>query len=493
MNFTITGPARMRYGDAAANSRFPLRPARAITRDAEVTQRAKMSATVRRDAARRLSAPAERLRHVVRFCILADDLTGANATASLLKREGLTSHTHLFAHASRADAPACLREDGAHVLDLDTRELAADEVMTRLSVAIAWLGDAPDLIGLRIDSTLRGPIPASLDALLADERRLAVVVPAFPASGRTTRHGIHYISGVPLAETQVANDPYCPVASSQLGEWLGGRLAAAWAMLELDDVRRGRGAIAVRLEACLAAGVRAVFCDAETDRDVEEIARAALALALTHDVAILPADPGPFTATLVRLMKEPQRLSPLVFGVVGSVMETSREQMDFVEAGCYAFTVRYDGQSAAELLAAFEHAPLAVKAMLLRTDTALLDADGKLHVYDILADLFERVVEHFPSLGGFLLSGGETASRLLAGFDVRSLRMQSEIMPLISLSQIVDGRLSGAYLVTKGGTVGTTSAIADSLGRLYDVLADAPPRAGAQAHREKRERALVPA
>jgi hypothetical protein len=34
--------------------------------------------------------------------------------------------------------------------------------------------------------------------------------------------------------------------------------------------------------------------------------------------------------------------------------------------------------------------------------------------------------------------------------------------------------------VTKGGTVGTTSAIADALGRLYDVLADALPRAGAE-------------
>jgi hypothetical protein len=32
--------------------------------------------------------PRQHRRHVMRFCILADDLTGANATASLLKREG---------------------------------------------------------------------------------------------------------------------------------------------------------------------------------------------------------------------------------------------------------------------------------------------------------------------------------------------------------------------------------------------------------------------
>ena len=80
-------------------------------------------------------------------------------------------------------------------------------------------------------------------------------------------------------------------------------------MLDLDDVRRGPAAIAVRLERCMEAGVRAVFCDAETDRDIEEIARAALALQRSHGVAILPVDPGPFTATLVRLMRQPRMLS----------------------------------------------------------------------------------------------------------------------------------------------------------------------------------------
>ncbi len=423
--------------------------------------------------------PAERGRRGMRICILADDLTGGNATASLLKRDGLPTHTHLCGHAPRGDAPTSLQQDGAHVLDLETRELSDIEAAARLAVVTAWLGDAPDLIGLRIDSTLRGPIPASLDALLADQRRLALVVPAFPASGRTTRDGIHYVHGVPLAETQVANDPNCPVTVSDLGAWIGGRLACAWAMLDLAEVRRGRDAIAARLTGCLHAGVRAVLCDAETDRDIEEIARAALTLRRSRGVAILPADPGPFTATLVRLMREPLQLSPLVFGIVGSVMPTSRQQMDFIEAGGYACTVRYDGQSVTELLAAFEQAPLTVKAMLLRTDTASLDAGGRLQLYDTLADLFERVVARFPSLGGFLLSGGETAGRLLAGFGVRSLRMQGEIMPLVTLSRIIDGRLRGRYLVTKGGTVGTPSAIADALGRLYETLTDDPPRAGA--------------
>jgi 4-hydroxythreonine-4-phosphate dehydrogenase len=260
-----------------------------------------------------------------------------------------------------------------------------------------------------------------------------------------------------------------------VAEWIGGRMVAASAMLNLDTVRHGRRAIATRLVHCMAAGARAVFCDAETDRDIEEIARGALAVRHSHGVAILPVDPGPFTATLVRLMQQPRRLSPLIFGIVGSVMDTSRRQMDFVEAGGCAFTVHYAGQSARQLVMAFGQAPPGVKAMLLRTDTASLDATARLRLYDTLGDLFEQVIERFPSLGGFVLSGGETAGRLLAHFGVRSLRMLGEVMPLIALSQIEDGRLAGRFLVTKGGTVGTTSAVADALGRLYDVIADEPP------------------
>jgi D-threonate/D-erythronate kinase len=408
----------------------------------------------------------------MRVFVLADDLTGANATASLLKRQGLPSHTHLL-HSGTAAMPASLHEDGVHVLDLDTRDRDDSEAASRVAAAAALIGKMGDLTGLRTDSTLRGPIPASLDALLSDPTRLSLVVPAFPASGRTTRDGIHYVYGTPLAQTEVAHDPVCPVTTSSVTEWIGSRLHARTAMLNLGTVRKGASAIAVRLGQILADGVSAVFCDAETDRDIDEIAHAAVALwRRWTGLSLLPVDPGPFTAAVLRVMREPTELSPWVFGIIGSTMDTSRQQMDFVEAGGYAFTVPYMGQPPHELLAAFEQAPPGAKALLLRTDTVRLDADQRLHLYEGLSALFEGMLARFPSIGGYLLSGGETAGRLLAAFGVSSLRIQSEIQPLISMSRIVDGRLSGDLLVTKGGTVGSESAIADALGRLYDALVD---------------------
>lgn len=412
---------------------------------------------------------------VMRVFVFADDLTGANATASLLKREGLPSQTHLWGDIPAGAMPASVSDDGVHVLDLDTRDRGDDETIERITAVDARTGGA-DLLGLRIDSTLRGPIPAALNALLYNKPRLALVVPAFPASGRTTRGGIHYVNGIPLAETEVAHDPVCPVPTSSVTEWIGQRLCCRSNMLPLDCVRQGSPAIEDALRRSLAGAAQAVFCDAETDRDIDTIARAGLAIIRDRPgLSLLPVDPGPFTATVLRVMRQPSRLSPWVFGIVGSLMDTSRRQMDFVEAGGYAFTVHYRGEPVSELLAAFEHAPPGSRSLLLRTDTATLDASARRRLFPDLADLFARITQMFPRLGGYFLSGGETAGRLLTGLGVHSLRMQSEILPLISLSRIVDGQLRGAFLVTKGGAVGGTTAITDALGRLYDVLVDDGP------------------
>lgn len=411
----------------------------------------------------------------MRVFVFADDLTGANATASLLKREGLPSQTHLWSHVPAGALPASVSDGGVHVLDLDTRDRGDNETIERITAVDAQTSGA-DLRGLRIDSTLRGAIAAALKALLYNKPRLALVVPAFPASGRTTRDGIHYVNGIPLAETEVAHDPVCPVTTSLVTEWIGQRLCCRSTMLPLDCVRKGSPAIEDALRRSLASGVQAVFFDAETDRDIDAIARAGLAIIRDHPgVSLLPVDPGPFTATVLRIMRQPLRLSPRVFGIVGSIMDTSRRQLDFVEAGGYAFTVHYRGQPVSEVLADFEQAPPGSRSLLLRTDTAGLDANARRRLYPDLAVLISKVTQLFPGLGGYFLSGGETAGRLLTGLGVHSLRMQSEILPLISLSRIVDGHLRGAFLVTKGGAVGGKTAITDALGRLYDVLVDDRP------------------
>ena len=63
----------------------------------------------------------------------------------------------------------------------------------------------------KIDSTLRGNVAAeTLAAMHALGRANAIIVPAFPAQGRTVVGGMVHVNGVPLPQTGFARDALSP-------------------------------------------------------------------------------------------------------------------------------------------------------------------------------------------------------------------------------------------------------------------------------------------
>jgi len=72
----------------------------------------------------------------MRVIVMADDLTGANALASLLRREGLPSWTHLLAEPVCGTMLPDTSAAGAHVLALDTRNV--DGAATARCAAWCW-------------------------------------------------------------------------------------------------------------------------------------------------------------------------------------------------------------------------------------------------------------------------------------------------------------------------------------------------------------------
>src|SRR5690606_41303042 len=82
--------------------------------------------------------------------VVADDLTGANATGARFARAGMRVATVAPRHARRAAA-----EFDAVVVDLDSRHLPADEAAALVGEVIAAAGPVP-LVVMRTDTTLRG-------------------------------------------------------------------------------------------------------------------------------------------------------------------------------------------------------------------------------------------------------------------------------------------------------------------------------------------------
>jgi uncharacterized protein YgbK (DUF1537 family) len=76
----------------------------------------------------------------------------------------------------------------------------------------------------KIDSTLRGPVAAELDAfvkVLGLSPRETAVVPAFPALGRTVRGGRLFVGGRPVDRTAFGRDPRHPLKTSRVADVVG--------------------------------------------------------------------------------------------------------------------------------------------------------------------------------------------------------------------------------------------------------------------------------
>ncbi|MDR3202871.1 MAG: four-carbon acid sugar kinase family protein, partial [Bifidobacteriaceae bacterium] len=234
--------------------------------------------------------------------VIGDDFTGVNATAALYAGAGLTAVT-----AASIDSARRLEAD-VLLLSTQTRELADRAAATRVLRAVTELGDFADLVVKRVDPTLRGNVGPETAAMLSVMRRLrpaarvvGLVVPASPALGRTTRDGVHYLDGEPVAETWAGHDPFSPVRASAVAEIMALRAGPGITEVRLGEVRAGIDRLAFTL-AHAARRADLIVADAVTHADLRALARAATRAAVDSPpgdrLSWIAVDSGPFGAEL---------------------------------------------------------------------------------------------------------------------------------------------------------------------------------------------------
>lgn len=170
--------------------------------------------------------------------ILADDLTGSNDTGVQFTRRGYRTAVVLPGGASGTGRT---RED-VSVVDTESRFLSSGEAYRRVKEGIAAYGAESGIIYKKIDSTMRGNIGAEIRAAMdAAGASVAVVAAAFPAAGRTTEQGRCLVNGVPVHETDLANDPRTPVQESDIGKVIRLQYDAEVRYIGLDDAQERFG------------------------------------------------------------------------------------------------------------------------------------------------------------------------------------------------------------------------------------------------------------
>jgi 4-hydroxythreonine-4-phosphate dehydrogenase len=204
-----------------------------------------------------------------------------------------------------------------------------------------------------------------------------------------------------------------------------------------------------------------VICDATTDADLDALAAAALA---RPDVAL--AGSGGFAAAIGRMVAgcEPERAvaarpaPPSVLVVVGSAAEIAARQVEQLLAA-----------GACEL-----RLPLTGRAILTPGVTVLRPSADATDPRAVVAALAKAVVDLDPGPDGadLVLTGGETARRVLDELGITELEPLAQIGHGAVRSRTADGR----HVVTRPGSFG-------GIGSLRDIVAELQPLDPPPAHR----------
>ncbi|MCA1728428.1 MAG: hypothetical protein LC751_03110 [Actinobacteria bacterium] len=412
--------------------------------------------------------------------IIADDLTGAADSGVQLARHGYRT-----AVAFRGAPIPPAKDLGAVAVDTDSRTLPAGFAAKRV-VEASHAVRAARVAYKKIDSTLRGPVGAELAAALgATRRRHLLVAPAFPSAERTTKGGVQLMRGEPVHETRLAHDPLTPVSESHIPSLLS-KTFHSITTLPVAEVRKGVPVMrALENSDC-------VVADAETDEDLETLARA-----VPDPSSVLWAGSAGLVRSLGRVYPGSHGDAPseiptpasAVLAVVGSVNEVSRDQLSRLagKPGVEAVALDTVALLVSSPEEAVDDAIEAVRtALLSNRDAVLYSAAGEEvnsalregsvsgdEVSGRVADALAKVVAGLSGedlFDALALTGGNTAVRVARELGATGILLEGEIEAGVPIGRLIGPR--PYRVVTKAGGFGGPDTLSDAFHALTNPRKD---------------------
>ena len=396
------------------------------------------------------------------IAIVADDLTGSGDTAVQFVRAGWSTHLSIGGAEEALSGPATA---GVEVLAVTTnsRALPAAEAARVIDQNVRQLRAAGvSRLYKKVDSTLRGAFKAEIDAarLAWGPDTVAVICPAFPATGRTVEQGVLRVNGKPVTETSAATDPVTPVTESHIPTLLG------CAHVAVQD-----GDTPEVLAARIREAGHTVVVDAATDADLERLARA---IGLLGEHA-LPVGAGGLAVPLARVWAGADQTAPVVV-VVTSQHSAARAQAAALKAsGADTWTpsLQQLADDAAwqawtqPLLQAHAKAPADAGTVLLLAPEGQLDGLDSEKVAERLGSLAAQLITASRA-AGVVATGGDGARSVLVALAARGIALVDEVMGGVPLGTLTGGMAAGLPVVTKAGGFGTEDVLVRAVRAIRD-------------------------
>ena len=357
-----------------------------------------------------------------RVLIVADDLTGACDAAVGFAQRGAQTQV-LIDHQWTSSASVEVR-----AVCTASRDLPVQQSIDRLNwIALQSAVQPHHHVFKKIDSVFRGntfhEIRAAIDAFPG---RFAIIAPSFAALGRRAIQGVilaHDIAGersIPIRE---------PLAAAGIHPtWLASGQSAT-------TIERS-------ISQCHAEGQRILFCDAETDEDLNVIVSASQQIqegvlwigsgGLAHALAanILAhrreLDPPPST---------PQKGIVVVFA--GSDHPVTIRQMS-------ALREQHETAASSSNLEAGNEVVIVPITLGVTTETDIRTAATRFTA---------------NQLGCLFMTGGDTAILVCRALGIRALNLHREFEPGIPQATAIGGPFAGCTIILKSGGFGESEVI----------------------------------
>jgi 4-hydroxythreonine-4-phosphate dehydrogenase len=399
--------------------------------------------------------------------IIADDLSGAADCGMACAGSGL--HTVVMLGNSVRAAEADVLS-----VDADTRGLDAKRAVWETAMLMRrYMSSREQVVFKKLDSTLRGNVGAELAAVLTTQRAaitqpehiVAVLAPAFPANGRTTRQGKQLLNGKPLEEMEIwqrngiQGSSYIPAMLERAG--------MRSVVLPLETIRSSNGNLHQEMTR-LAEGLDVLVCDAETDQDLQAIAKATVSLghntvwAGSAGLAYHLPKAIALTSTISADSDQALASGPTLF-VVGSSAAVSREQVRTLASSSDLVTIIIPpGDLLSGLEKRREHERLLAEAFSGTSDiVVMLGTEDKLKIDAgrlLSSALAQMIVPHYNKVGALVITGGETARLVLQTWGVTGLRLVKELEPGLPFS-ITENWTRRLPVITKAGDFGNSQTL----------------------------------
>ena len=421
-----------------------------------------------------------------RCVVIADDLTGGNATGVMISGYGYD--TYSIVNMDGLD-PNNMPDCDCIVYPTNSRQANPETAYNLVYNATKFfMNDNIKVYSKRIDSTLRGNLGSETDAMLdaLDNNAMAMVVPCFPQAERVIIGGYVLVKGIPLHKTEAALDPLASINTPLPSLLFRKQSKYDIGSIMIDDMMYSFDYISDKIKLYQKEGKRIIIFDSLSQEDMDIVADAVI----KSGVNFITVDPGIFTATVVsKLVPSTKAHKELnrVLAVIGTTNAVARGQLEeFLQTqpktlNIYAETeeflrsperredeiarivneVLYKCQDY-EMCTVVGDGIFPAKRISFKTYMEYYNttAEGVSKIInDAFAEVTEKILRGEKSFKGLYTSGGDITVSVCKRLKVAGLKLVEDVAPLAAHGEMLMGDFDGLKIITKGGMVGDKYAL----------------------------------